>query len=332
LKSVERTDFDRQIWEEELDDFVPERVFDAHTHLWSEAHRGALSGPPTGLRMEVDLARLRAWSEQIYPGRQVAFLVLGTPLPGMDVSGHNDWLAAEIAQDPTSVASMIATPDMNPDELAARLDTGAFAGLKPYRSFAPDMSAARITDFLPEALIDVVNSRGLAVTLHLSMRAGPAAPENLRDLADLTRRYPRVQWIMAHCARGFNARHLERALPILRDLPNLWYDTSAVNDLYSHYLLLKHEDRSRVLYGSDNIVAGSVHGIYATYGHAWYFHPGEQQLEHCNPTATLVVYEQLRQQRRAAEMLGLTSGEVQALFWGNAQRLLANLNLKKEMT
>ena len=41
------------------------------------------------------------------------------------------------------------------------------------------------------------------------------------------------------------------------------------------------EDRSRVLYGSDNIVAGSVHGIYATYGHAWYFHPGEQQLEHC---------------------------------------------------
>ena len=31
---LERTDLDRRIWEEELDDFVPRNVFDAHTHVY----------------------------------------------------------------------------------------------------------------------------------------------------------------------------------------------------------------------------------------------------------------------------------------------------------
>ena len=31
------TDFDREIWREELEDFVPAKIFDAHTHLWDNA-------------------------------------------------------------------------------------------------------------------------------------------------------------------------------------------------------------------------------------------------------------------------------------------------------
>ncbi len=322
---LEFTDFDRRIWEEELAEFVPGAVFDAHVHLWSEAARGALAGPATGLRTEVDGRQLRAWCERIFPGRQCAFLALGTPLPGMDVEAHNRWLAAEAARDPTALASMVVTPGMAPDELAARLDTGGFFGLKPYRSFAPDQRQARIADFLPEALIEVADDRGRAITLHLSRPAGPADAGNLEDLRHLTRRYPRVQWILAHCARGFNPRHLELALPALRDLPNIWYDTSAVTELYAHYLLFAHEDRGRLLFGSDNVAAGSVHGLYPAYGHAWLFFPGAGALEHCDPTPTLVVYEQLRQQRRAAMIAGLTRSEIDALFWHNAQRLRARV-------
>jgi glutamate-1-semialdehyde 2,1-aminomutase len=317
------TDFDRLIWEEELADFVPPRVFDAHVHLWSEAHRGTLDGPPTGLRLEVDMTRLRGWCERIFPQRQLGFLTLGTPLPGMDVEAHNRWLAAQAAAGPNSAASLIVTPAMSPESLAERLATGEYAGVKPYRFFAPDMTRARIRDFLPERLIEVVDHYGAAVTLHLSQPEGPAEPGNLEDLATYTRRYPQVQWILAHCARGFNSRHLERGLPALCDLPNLWYDTSAVNDLHSFYLLFRDEDRGRLLFGSDNLVAGSVHGIYATYGHAWFYHPAEERLEHCDHRPTLVIYEQLRQQRRAAEMLGLTRSEIEDHFWNNAQRLLA---------
>src|SRR5262249_33047133 len=34
LPPLERTDLDRRIWEEELEDFVPRRIFDVHTHVY----------------------------------------------------------------------------------------------------------------------------------------------------------------------------------------------------------------------------------------------------------------------------------------------------------
>ena len=76
---------------------------------------------------------------------------------------------------------------------------------------------------------------------------------------------------------------LEQSIQRLKDMPNIWYDTSAVNDMYSHYLLMKHEDRKRVMFGSDNVEAGCVRGKYVTYGKAWQYFEGFPDLTHCAP-------------------------------------------------
>ena len=62
-------------------------VYDMHTHMWSEAHKGTLTGPPTGLRWEIDYQDHLAWAAKLYPGREMHYLVLGTPMPGMDAEG-----------------------------------------------------------------------------------------------------------------------------------------------------------------------------------------------------------------------------------------------------
>ncbi len=41
MESIDYRDFDQEIWDRELDEFVPAVIFDMHTHLWSEAHKGA---------------------------------------------------------------------------------------------------------------------------------------------------------------------------------------------------------------------------------------------------------------------------------------------------
>lgn len=324
MAEVEYRGFDREIWERELAEFVPAELYDMHVHLWSEAHKGELTGPPTGLRLEIDYQAQLSWAAQLYPGRRIHFLILGTPIKGMDIKGHNEWLAGQGSADPVSAVHLAVTPDMIPEHLTALVARHGCLGLKPYRVFAADPTNARIRDFLPEAQIEVAHELGLSVTLHLSRPTGPADPDNLEDLGYLTRQYPRIQWILAHGARAFNSLFLEESIHVLRDLPNLWYDTSAVNDLYSHYLLLKH-DRGRVMYGSDDVVAGCARGKYITYARAWQFYAGPPQLEHCEATATLVVYEQLRQERQAALMLGLTPGEIVDHFAGNARRFLAQV-------
>ena len=322
MSDIDYRDIDREIWEKELEGFVPRVIHDMHVHAWSEAHRGSLQGPPSGLRVEIDYEDHLRWAARLFPGRELSYLVLATPIPGMDIEGHNRWMAELTAPHPQSRASMLVTPGMSPDNLEAQMRAHGFFGLKPYRMFAQDPAEARIVDVLPESQIEVADHLGLAVTLHLSKRAGPADVENLSDLETYTRRYPRVQWILAHCARAFNAFMLEDSIRRLRDLPNIWYDTSAVNELYSHYLLMKYEDRSRIMFGSDNVAAGCVRGKYITYGRAWEGYEGNPDLPHCDPRPTFVVYEQLRQERQVAEMLGLTDREIEDHFSGNAARFI----------
>ena len=325
MAAFEYKPFDREIWDKELENFVPPVLYDMHTHIWSEQHKGTLQDTPSGLRAEFDYRDHLRWAADLYPDREIHFLVLGTPIPGMDIEGHNSWMAAQMAADPQSVVNMLVTPDMTPEYVAAQVKKHNFFGLKPYRMFAPDPAGARIRDFLPEALIEVAHDMGLAITMHLSKWTGPADPDNQRDLQYYTSRYPGAQWILAHCARAFNSFMMEDAIHVLKDLPNLWYDTSAVNDVYSHYLLMKHEDRRRVMFGSDNIVAGCDRGKYITYGRAWEFYPGDPDLPHCEPSPTLVIYEQLRQERQVADMLGLTPQEIEDHFSGNARRFIKEM-------
>lgn len=323
--AIDVTATDREIWDCELEDFLPSKLYDMHVHMWSEAHAGEASPVSVGLRLEIDYADHLAWAAALYPGREIHYLVLGTPVVGMDVAGHNGWMAAQMAADPRSGINMAVTPDMSPEYVDAQVRRHGFVGLKPYRTFAQDPAEAPIRDFLPESLIELAHHRRLAITLHLSKRAGPADFENLADLERYTRIYPGARWVLAHCARGFNAVFLEESIHFLKGLPGIWYDTSAVNDLYAHYLLMKHEYRSRIMFGSDNVVAGCARGKYVTYGGAWHFHAGDPGLPHCDPEPTWVVYEQLRQERQVAEMLGLTRTEIDAHFCGNAERFFAEL-------
>ena len=326
MAKIDYQEIDRLIWEKELEDFVPSVIFDVHSHMWSEAHKGELKGPPTGIRMEIDYQAHLDWAARLYPGREMHYLILGMPIPGLDSEGHNNWIAEQMSADPQSEVNMLVTPDMKPEYIAEQVKKHDFFGLKPYRLFAPDPVNGRIRDFLPEAQIEVAHDMGLAITMHLAKKSGAADPENLRDLEYYTRQYPRAQWILAHCARAFNSFMLEDSIDVLKGLPNIWYDTSAVTDLYAHYLLMKHEDRRRVMFGSDNVVAGGARGKYITWGRAWAFFPGpEKEEEHCDSRPTFVIYEQLRQERQVAEMMGLTQGEIEDHFSGNARRFFTQV-------
>jgi Amidohydrolase len=318
-------DFDREFWDRELEDFVPQEVYDMHTHLWTENGQKHLPPVDSVLRTEIDFTGLLDWSSKVFPHRECHFLGLGTPIPGVKAISQNKWLAKEIANDPKSIAGMIVTPATTQEELDSGFKKDKFHAVKPYRLFAPDPRNARITDYLPEPLLEIINYHHRAVMLHLSMPTGADSPQNLADLEYLTKKYPNIKWILAHCARAFNAIFLEKSIHILKHLPNIYYDTSAVNDLCTHYLLLKHENLDRIMFGSDNVAAGCDRGKYITYARGWQFYPGVEKLEHCDGRATLVVYEQLLQQKRAADILEMSNDEINKLFWKNAESFINKL-------
>ena len=337
---VELRDIDRQVWEEELADFVPDRLFDAHTHIQQWAHTTRPDEEPASWQSFgakyplVGWETLDAVDRALMPGRTVHRLATGMPFVHCDFDAANRPTAAETSRDPLSGAVMLVHPDMAPEAIEAAVERDGFVGFKPYRlhSVTGDGTDCRITDFLPEWQIAVADRHGLLLMLHLSKRGAIADEENLADLERLTARYPNVQWNLCHCARCYYDAPLLKAADRLRRLPNLWYDISSVCDSDVMDVLLDIAGPDRVMYGSDDLCAGVTRGKYIHFGHAWAALTESNHglsLSHCDPAMTFVRYEMLRAFRRATRRRGYNREEIERLFHGNASRLLAKIRAKR---
>ena len=315
---------DQQIWDEELQDFVPDRVFDAHIHLFNPEHLSATApsaANPWGL---ADLATLQQWAQRLYPGRETHFLVLGTPMPGIDVAAHNRWCIEQVRQDPQSRMNRLVTPSCRVQDIERDVREPGFIGLKPYRLFSVtgDIAQCRIHEFLPHEQLELANELGLWVTMHLSRFHGCADEFNLGDLREFTgSRYPNIKWILAHCARSFTYWPIRKAIDQLRDMPNIWYDVSAVTDVRPLITLFSRENPRRILYGSDGVDSTYFHGQYAGLGRAWQYVDVNRfnlQFPHCDGRPILAIYEQLLSMKHAAEIAQWSVDDIQNLFWRNA--------------
>jgi len=331
-------EIDHEIWERELSDFVPSVVHDAHVHLF----RTAFDAAPTAAdrEMSVKLAARgfadvtmefwQAWNAALFPGRRVSGSCMGFPYIHADLDQMNRFVADEAVHGAGSVPLMIVKPGMDPRAVSAFIAEHRIVGLKPYRWYSAtgDSVDCGITDFLPEALIEVAEQHHLMIVLHMSKRRAAADPQNRADLIRFNRQYPHVQWQLAHCARCFIPSFLEEAMDDLAALENIWYDTSAVCESDVFDVLFSRAPRERIMFGSDNLPAGVDRGKYIAFGYAWTVLEESNHsfnLSHCNPTPTWVIYEELRALRRIALRFNLTQSEIEGLFHANAARLLAGI-------
>lgn len=335
---IEPNDLDRHIWAEELEPFVPSRLYDVHTHLY----RWEFNTDPekeTGADRET-LGRdfpLAGWSELreadaiLLPGREVHRLSFGMPFSlSCDFEASNRWVADQVPDDGISAGLILVHPSMPIEQIETALENRRLVGFKPYRFYSKtgDAVDCRITDFLPEAQLEVADRHGLIITLHMARRHGIADPANLDDLSFFSAKYPKIKWILAHCARSYAPWVIESAAGRLREIPNLWYDISSVCDADVMETLCAVAGIGRVMYGSDNLPVGAVRGKYITFGHGWgYLSPSNHEinLTHCDPRMTFVLYEQLRAARRALSRLGLGKEEIESFFYNTAARLVASV-------
>ena len=324
--TIDYRDCDRQVWEEELADFLPDRMFDAHIHFFKAADFDG-ENRFTRSRRDADLQTLNGWSRVLYPGRQVNYLILGTPLPGINVAKHVKSVIEQIKDEPDIRHFRVVTPACRIEDIERDLKTPGFIGLKPYRLFAKgDVAQCRIHEFLTHEQMELANDRSWWVTMHLSRYHGCADKHNLDDLEEYTtKRYPNIKWILAHCARSFTYWAIRHAIDRLRDMPNIHYDTSAVTEMRPQLTLFQKEDIRRIFYGSDGVAAAFFHGHYIALGRSWQHYDadaGDLKFPHCDGRPILSVYEQLLSMKHAAEIAGLSRDDIEGVFWRNATTAL----------
>lgn len=332
MRTIQLTDDDRLIYQEEIRPWLPDRVFDAHTHLLiNHCHPRLSETMPLAddpLLCDVDLPWLQEWWATLLPDADVRGMVMGFPTPDVAMAEENRIVAKECAVAGYPFAWLVKPGD-DPGQLETDLREFKPAVLKPYMCFVEDkpMHGAGITDLIPEAQLAHAHKYGLAVMLHVSKPRGMGDPENLKDITHLASKYPDCQFILAHCGRCFITPNAERMVASLPREENIWMDTSAVCDPGVFLTVLKHYDRRKILFGTDLVTAVAFRGNYIRMGMGWHVCTDAMVRRQGGMAdrSTFAAYENLAALCFAMRFLELPEIERNAIFHDNAERLFGRI-------
>lgn len=331
--TVACTESDRAVYEEELKPFLPRRIFDAHVHLFDRSclFPGAEFPPKNCYRRFGGVftrEQYLDWTRALLPDQEVSLNSFGTPGKESDRDASAAY-TGRISDNQRFFGMTMVSPHDAVEAVARRLDEHRLIGYKPYLNFVDWKPSGEVTidDMLPEAQMRLADERGLAVTLHIPRAARLADPVNQEQMVALCRRYPNARIVFAHIGRAYYLRNVVGFLDGIAACPNAWVDTAMVNHEGVLEYLFRHFPRERILFGSDAPIA-FLHGKSVEINNQYAYLMAEDYEIGTSiydakqaVTFTTFFYEQLRGIKLAADRAGLSREQVEAVFFGNADRL-----------
>ena len=323
-------DYNRRIFDDELNDFLPEKIFDAHVHLapadgFLPGAPFSCGGVPIPAYTYEDLGQDLA---AVFPGRQTEALCFGFPNPELNLARHNAYVGGNGDRRRFFPLRLLDPRRDAAAAVAQDLDRQGFLGLKPYPDYArpTDIPNAEIPEMLPDWAMAIAHERRLLIMLHIPRARRLEDPLNRRQIRELCTRWPGAKIILAHVGRAYYMRGVTGLLDELRELPNLYFDLAMVQHWEVMAYLFRHVPISRVLFGTDIPIA-LAQGKAVEINHQYtYVTPRPWSLALCDERRKLqftsFLNEELRAIRQAAAAVGLSRADIAALFYGNARALV----------
>ena len=340
MYGLKRTDYDKKVYEEELQEFLPDKIVDTHTHVFLPEHRiiktGNISSKWTNYVYDAcSIENLEQTYLDIFPDKKTIPVIFGTP------SGHvpesNEYISKITKK--TGIPALFMNKYGDSAEFIEKsVIEGGFQGLKPYlNSCNPNVvgAYADIFDFLPEEHLKVCDKYGWKVVLHISKNDRLRNPTNIKQLIEIEQKYPNVKLIVAHIGRAYCPEDLGDALETLqKNTKNMMFDFSANTYSYAIEKCIALMGSNRVMFGTDmpitkmrmyrvtengnyvNVVPAGMYGDVSNDVH---------MRETTEKDITIFTYEILRAFKKAAQKLGLTKEDVAKIMYKNAVELY-NIN------
>jgi len=353
MSLFEITEVDRQVYDTELRDFLPDEIFDIHSHLWLESFWStpkntdmrAVSWPYLVAR-DNSVQNLEESYRLLFPNHRVVPMVFANPEPSDDTKQHNDYVqnSAEAYGYP---ALYFSHPNQSAAEVERGVLEGGFLGLKSYLNLAPahiPEPSIRILDFFPPNHLEVLNRHGWIMMLHIPRSARLKDPMNLEDIAWIKRKYPRIRLILAHVGRAYCQEDVGNALEVLSPYNDLMFDFSANCNPDVLEMLVGNVGAERVMFGSDlpitrmrmrricenghyiNLVPPGLYGDVSA-------DPNMREVsEEEGKSLTFFLYREALAMKMALLRLGFGAKEAERVFAGNARDLLRTVQRETYQT
>ena len=238
---------------------LPERIFDAHMHIYRAADFGEAVPEYMTYDPFADLSHWRGHLGRMVGGeeRLSGALVLPFPTVHHDTHDINKWVTertADAAGTSTPVSTAILVdPLQSPESYEYMYDVPQVGGFKVYHIYerSADTGQAKAADFTPEWIWEQAHDRGFFIMLHMVRPRSLTDPGNQTYIREHCERYPNAKLILAHAARGFHGPDTTEGIESLKGLQNVWFDTSAICEAEAFIAIIREFGFRRLMYGSD---------------------------------------------------------------------------------
>lgn len=314
-----------------LKDFVPSKVFDAHSHLYVASTIPQFANK-NGIYNQ-DFTTPEDYEKHMRPflpnADTIRLNLIPMPDPAMERNRElreraNGHIFDQLKNYPKHVGSPYVLMDDTEQDIGDLISSEGVAGLKCYCYAAKTghYNDCTVGDFLPEAAWAVSNQTGIPIILHLMKPKALADPDNLSYIQTMAKRYPDAKIILAHCARGFAAWTVIDTIKSIAKMDNVWFDVSAICESAPMASCIMQTAGKRVMWGSDYPICmhrGRV--ISLNTGFTWLTNEAIAELREHGLPACSVAAENLLAFRQACILLSLDATQIEDIFYNNAMRL-----------
>ena len=337
------TAVDRETWDREFADFLPDRIIDVHTHVWLDRHKRHAAGEhartvswPALVAKDCSIEDLEKSFALMFPGRRAKALIFSSVSRSDDVEAMNAYIA-ESGRTRGHPTLMYAFPEWPAKDLERKLRAGRFLGVKVYLNLTPEYlprQEIRVFDFLPPHQLDVLDHGRRVVMLHIPRDGRLRDPVNLEQMLELERIWPRVRLIIAHVGRAYCDEDVGDAFQRLGATKNMVFDFAANTNAQVFEQAIRTFGPERCLFGSDlpitwmrmrriceggryiNLVPRGKYGDVSR-------DPNMREVDGAEAARlTTFMYEELLSIKRACTRAGVDKRGVEAIFRTNAERVL----------
>ena len=334
---------DKRIYEEELKDFLPDKIFDVHCHVNLEKHKPPVVVKPGEKKRTVtwpslvakqnSIEDLQETYELFFPGKDCKALMFSNCGPGDDVNAY----VSEVSKTSGFPALYYSHPEQSAEEIERRIREGGFLGLKSYLDLAPKYlpgNEIRVFDFFPKHQLAKLNEMGAICMLHIPRSGRLKDQVNIQQILEIRREFPKVRLIVAHIGRAYTKEDVGDAFDYLTQEPETMYDFCANCCEYAITELIRRVGPKHVMFGLDlPILRMRTHRIEENGTYINLVPPGmygdPSQDPHLREVSaeeaekiTFFAYEELLAFKRAAKTLGLSREDIEDIMYNNAANLI----------
>lgn len=339
MYQINITEYDRQVYETELKDFLPKEFIDFHVHINKNEFelQGEDNGGSTWTKLvfdEMTAENLLQTYQVLFPENKVTPLVFGgcrQSIPQLNA------YVKETADQYHYPILLRSSYDMTAEEVEKQVEEGGFLGLKPYLRDCPTYIPAneiRIFDFLPHEHLKVADKHGWIIMLHIPRNGRLKDPVNLAQLMEIEEKYPNLKLIVAHIGRAYSKEDIGDAFELLGKTKRMYFDFTANLCDDAIRACIQAVGTKRLIFGSDLPIA--IMRMYRIVEKGVYYNVvprglyGDVSKEaHMRETdekdVTLMIYEQILALKRVAKELNLSAEDVEDIMYGNAKRLIESM-------